>query len=338
MKRAAIIISALVFAAAAANVVPAASEQKEKPRIVTTIFPEYDWVREVMGDRFEEAEVSFLMDNGVDLHSFQPTVQDMVAISSCDLFVYVGGESDAWVKDALAGSKNSSMVVLNLMEILSDEVREEEIVEGMQVSDWEDDDDDHDDDDNHDSQHCHSPEETEYDEHIWLSLRNAMIIVDELADALDEIDPANEDLYEANAEAYCEKLRALDQSYAKAVKEGSRNTLLFADRFPFRYMIEDYGLEYYAAFSGCSTEIEASFETVAFLAEKVNELGLKVLLTIKGDDQNIAGTVRSATTAKDQEILTLDSMQNTNSEDVKNNVTYLGIMEENLEILKKALE
>ncbi len=290
-------------------------------QIVTTIFPEYDWVMNVLGDNPADAEVTMLLDNGVDLHSFQPTAADIMKISTCDLFIYVGGESDKWVDDALREATNGDMVVVDLLDVLGDAVKEEETVEGMQEED----------------EHEQEEEETEYDEHVWLSLRNAAVLVDRISKAVQTVDPDNAEVYGANAAAYLEKLGALDAEYKAAVADASVSTLLFGDRFPFRYLTDDYGLDYYAAFVGCSAETEASFETVTFLARKVDELSLPAVLTIEGTDHRIAETIVQNTGTKDQRILTLDSMQATTAKDIANGTTYLSVMEKNLGVLKGAL-
>ena len=476
-------------------------------RIVTTIFPEYDWVREILGDKVDDAEITMLLDNGVDLHSYQPTADDIVKISDCDLFIYVGGESDGWVDDALKNAINKDMKVINLLNILGDSVKTEETVEGMQetehahdhskevstfeddevqdrsLSDWAGDwqsaypfaldgtlDDafaamaeegkmtadeyktyyqngyktdisnidiennhieftyeggkkvgsdykyvgyyiqnwstgtkaamyrfeavdrdsgapvyiefndhmiepaaaehfhirmsnesfdaivdpenswptffpadmtgeeicEHMEGHDHDEDEDHEHEE-EKDEHVWLSLKNAETLVGAISNALQELDPDNKEAYVSNSDAYVKKLSALDADYQAAVDAASNKTVLFADRFPFRYLVDDYGLSYYAAFAGCSAESEASFETISFLAKKVDELNLPCVLTIEGKDHKIAETVVENTTAKNQKILTMDSMQSTTSEDVANGTTYLSIMEKNLSVLKEAL-
>ncbi|MBQ8983096.1 MAG: zinc ABC transporter substrate-binding protein [Lachnospiraceae bacterium] len=299
--------------------------------IVTTIFPEYDWVKEVLGDQAGNTEVTMLLDNGVDLHSYQPTVMDIAKIATCDLFIYVGGESDKWAEDALAESTNPDMKVINLMEVLGDTVKEEEIVEGMEAED----EDDHGDESGKQED---DEEEIEYDEHVWLSLRNAETIVRAIADAIVELDEENASVYQANAEGYIKQLQALDAEYQEAVNNGTKNTILFGDRFPFRYLTDDYHINYYAAFVGCSAETEASFETVVFLADKIDELNLHTVLTIEGTDHRIAETIIENTKSKDQVVLSLNSMQGTTSEDVEEGATYLSIMEENLEVLKEALK
>ncbi|MBO4767795.1 MAG: zinc ABC transporter substrate-binding protein [Lachnospiraceae bacterium] len=321
-----------------------------KLHIVTTIFPEYDWVKNVLGENPAEAEVVMLLDNGVDLHSYQPTVDDIMKVASCDLFIYVGGESDGWVKDALAQATNKNMIVINLLEVLGDKVKEEEIVEGMEHEhDHDHEDGDHDDDDHdhdhedgdheeHDHDHEHEDGEVEYDEHVWLSLRNAETLVKAISQAVEKLDSANAEAYRKNTEAYVGKLRALDERYKTAVAGAANKTLLFGDRFPFRYLTDDYGLKYYAAFVGCSAETEASFETIKFLTGKVDELGLSAVMTIEGANHKIAETIVANTQAKNQKILQLNSLQSTTSEDVKKGATYLSVMEANLAVLTDALK
>ena len=306
-------------------------------RVVTTIFPEYDWVREILGDKADNAEVTMLLDNGVDLHSYQPTADDIVKISECDLFIYVGGESDDWVDDALKNAANKNMKVINLLEALGDSVKTEEVVEGMQEEEH-DHDHDHEDADEHDDakEHDHE-EEAEYDEHVWLSLKNAQTLCSAISGVLQQIDPDNKDTYAANASAYIKKLSALDADYQAAVDAAACKTVLFGDRFPFRYLADDYGLRYYAAFAGCSAESEASFETISFLAGKVDELNLPCVLTIEGVQHKIAETIVRNTAAKNQKVLTMDSMQSTTSKDAANGATYLSVMEQNLSVLKEAL-
>lgn len=468
----------------------------KKLNIVTTIFPEYDWVREILGDKADNAEVTMLLDNGVDLHSYQPTADDMIKISDSDLFIYVGGESDGWVEDALKNATNKDMKVINLLDVLNDTVKTEEAMPGMQaeeghnhgysrfadsdvqdrtLSDWSGDwqsvypylqegvldevmerkaengdktaeeyrayyetgyqtdvsqiiiDADNNTisfvkngitskatyeykgyqiydyksgtrgvryffeaiDGDTDApkyvqfsdhgiapgkaEHFHiyfgndgfdalsqemdnwptyyptgmsgndikedmlEHEEKEYDEHVWLSLKNAEILCEAISDALQQLDPDNKDSYAANTANYTKKLSALDAEYQTVVDASARKVVLFGDRFPFRYMVDDYGLSYYAAFAGCSAETEASFETMAFLSKKVDELNLPCVLTIEGKQHKIAETIVKNTSAKNQAILTMDSMQATTSEDVKNGATYLSIMQNNLSVLKEAL-
>ena len=289
--------------------------------IVTTIFPEYDWVRNILGENPGEADMTFLLDNGVDLHSYQPTAEDILKISTCDIFIYVGGESDKWVNDALKEAVNKDMTVINLMDTMGDSVKEEELVEGMEGEEEEEE----------------AEEEPEYDEHVWLSLKNAELFVKTISDAIQKKDQDNAEVYKKNTAEYLDKLAALDKEYEKTVADSSLKTLLFGDRFPFRYLVDDYGLSYYAAFVGCSAETEASFETIIFLAEKLDELSLPAVLIIEGSDGKIADTVINNTKSKNQKVLSINSMQSTTAKDVQNGVTYLSIMENNLEVLKEAL-
>jgi len=305
----------------AANAPNAAERQTDQLRIVCTIFPEYDWARQILGDQAGRAELTMLLDSGVDLHSYQPTTDDIIKISTCDLFIYVGGESDAWVEDALKEAANQDMVVIDLLDVLGAGVKEEEVVEGMEAEE----------------ESGAAEEGPEYDEHVWLSLKNAKALCAYIAEQLCAADPANADAYAANVNAYLEQLDQLDRDYQTAVNSAVCRTLLFGDRFPFRYLADDYGLDYYAAFVGCSAETEASFETVAFLAGKVDELGLTSVMTIEGAQHKIAETIVQNTANKDQQILTLDSLQAVTASDVAAGATYLAIMRSNLAVLKDAL-
>ena len=329
------IISVIIAAAMAVSICACGSAAKSAAAtaegkgisIVTTIFPEYDWVMDVLGDNPANAEVTMLLDNGVDLHSYQPSAQDIVKISDCDLFIYVGGESDEWVNDALKEATNKDMTVINLLDVLGTNVKEEEVVEGMQAEEEEE----------HEGKDG-DEEEVEYDEHVWLSLRNASTIVKSISEAIVKIDPDNKETYEKNTADYVDKLNALDKEYDTMVSGASIKTVLFGDRFPFRYLVDDYALSYYAAFVGCSAETEASFETITFLAKKVDELGLPAVMTIEGKDHRIAETIVENTASKDAKILIMDSMQATTAEDVKNGKTYLNIMKDNLDVLTQALK
>ncbi len=345
VKKALAVIMIFVFIAGCLSGCSGSSSSQtdsDKLQIITTIFPEYDWVRNVIGDRTDRAEVTLLLDNGTDLHSYQPTAKDILKISTCDLFVYVGGESDEWVEDALKNATNKNMKVINLLETLGDSVKEEEVVEGMQEEEGgpqgTGDVDHHDEADDNEHEHHHHEGEIEYDEHVWLSLRNASVLTNAIADTLGELDPSNAEAYKKNADAYAAKLADLDNDYKAVTEAAPVKTLLFGDRFPFRYLVDDYGLKYYAAFVGCSAETEASFETITFLAGKVDELSLHSVMTIERSDNKIAETIVKSSTSKDQKILTLDSLQSVTSKEVESGTTYLGVMESNLSVLKEALK
>ena len=496
--------------------------ENKKIKIVCTIFPEYDWVRQVLGDNIQNAEINYLLSNGVDLHNYQPTAADMMSISECDLFIYVGGESDGWVEDALKNAVNKDMKVISLMDVMGDRAKAEELKEGMQedehdhdhdhghkdkhvstfeddevqdraLSDWDgdwqsayplvldgsldkawehksedgsmtaeeykeyytkgyksdydaisihdghikftdnkgvvtesdyeytgyyiqnwstgtkaamyrfeavdkesgapvyiefndhmiepekaehfhirmsnesydaivdpegnwptffdaaldaegvcdevighdhndDEDEEHDHDHDEDEGHHHEDGE-ELDEHVWLSLSNARVFCREISDDLCEIDPDNADMYRANLEAYDAQLSALDDDIRALVDSSSSKTLIFGDRFPFRYFVDDYGLDYYAAFIGCSAESEASFETIAFLSDKVNELDADTVYIIENSDGKIADSIISASGA-DCTVAVLDSAQSVSAEDIEGGKTYLGIMQSNYDALR----
>lgn len=491
------------------------SDSSKRLSIVCTIFPEYDWVREIMGDHVADADITYLLDSGTDLHNYQPTAEDIMKISTCDLFIHVGGESDQWVEDALSGSVNKDMKIIDLMETLGDKKKVEELKEGMQ-------DDEHDHEHEHSHEHngdfedsdvkdrtlsefdgswqstypllldgsldevweykaenddtmteedykkkyttaydtdvvtinikaptieyvtadktikadydysgyyirtkddgsrqvrykfektsgdddaakyivfsdhniepsepehfhlysgnegfdtlveegTHFPtyypsalsaedivdemtggheekhdkdheghdedeEEEEYDEHVWLSLRNAKLICTEIANTLAEVDAANAEDYKTNLNNYTSELDALDKEFSDISDTAKNKTLIFGDRFPFRYLVDDYGIDYYAAFIGCSAESEASFETISFLAGKLDELGCDTIFTIENSDKSIAESIIRNSKNKDCEIAELNSVQSVSANEISSGVTYLSLMKQNYEVLKK---
>lgn len=281
-------------------------ENDDELRIVTTIFPIYDWVKNITGSE----NVIYLNEKGVDLHSFEPTANDIIALSEADVFICIGGESDEWVENAIEASKNPEITVISLIELT--DTLDEEITPGMDAHE----------------------EEQAPDEHIWLSLKKARECVTGIAGILSEKDSTNAEKYMANADNYNKKLLELDRQYEAAVSGAKRNTLLFADRFPFRYMTEDYGIKYFAAFPGCSAESEASFETMAFLIEKTRELSLPCIIIIDGSDGKLATAISEETGTN---VLTLNSCQSVTKDDIADGTTYYSIMEENLKIITEAL-
>lgn len=301
----AIIITALTFCSCRKQI-----DESGNLSIVCTSFPQYDYIKNIIGS---EKGLTLLLDDGGDLHSYEPTAQDIITIGSADLFVYVGGVSDKWVESTLNAAANQGIKTIALMDCV--ETYTEEYVAGME--------------------HNHADKEHgTLDEHIWLSLKNAAKITQVLCDAICEIDAENAQTYKSNAEKYIAELNALDAEYTAAINSAKRNTLLFADRFPFRYLIEDYGLKYFAAFAGCSSESEASFQTMAFLIDKTKELKLPVVLTIDGSDGSIAKTVCESTGAKSA---MLDSCQSVSAEEIQSGASYINIMKSNLNIIREAL-
>ena len=284
----------------------ATSGTEKRTSVVTTIFPLYDVTREVVGDD-GDIELTCLIDNRVDMHSYSPSSQDILAIAECDVFIYVGGESDEWVADVLAQHPNERRVVINCFDEL----------QGSLIA--EDD-----------------PDEDEYDEHVWLSLRNAVQMVAAIAETIQTVDPAHADGYRANADAYIAQLEALDARYEHELA-GLNRTLLIADRFPFAYLAYDYDLECFAAFSGCSAESEVTFQVVVELADVLVEHGLTHVYVIDGNDPKIAQSIISQAGADGVEILSLNSMQAVTKADIDAGATYLSLMEENLEALKEGM-
>ena len=323
-----------------------------KISIVCTTFPQYDWVKNILGEEAERFNVTLLLDNGVDMHSYQPAVKDIATAGSSDLFIYVGGESDTWVEDALKEAKNKDLKAINLMETLDNFVKEEEVVEGMQEErkslghsheksskekQEQTQKESHENSQEINGQKEAADEEPEYDEHIWLSIRNAEIMVKNIEKAIEQFDSDNAKVYQNNAENYIKKLDTLDKQYANTIQNAKYKAILFGDRFPFRYMADDYDLKYYAAFAGCSAETMAGFETVTFLAKKADELQLPVILTIENSDGRIAEAVKSNTTKKNQKILAMNSLQSVTKEQLADGITYLQVLQENLSVLSEAL-
>lgn len=293
-------------------------------QVICTTFPLYDWTREIVGES-DNIELSLLLDNGVDMHSYQASAADIARISSCDVLVYVGGTSDEWIEDVLKNRTNKDMLVVDLMEVLSGSIREEELAEGMQQE-----------------LHFHAEgeHEEEYDEHVWLSVKNAILSCEAIKDSLCSVDTENAELYEAQCLDYVERLTQLDAEYTDMVKEAEKDVVLFADRFPFLYLMEDYKIRYYAAFPGCSSETEASFETVAFLAEKLKEEQITTVLTIENEQDSFAGNL--ARTIIDNagitaQVCSMNSMQAVTKEQIAGGITYYSVMKENFEVLKKAM-
>ena len=323
-----------------------------KISIVCTTFPQYDWVKNILGEEAERFNVTLLLDNGVDMHSYQPAVKDIATAGSSNLFIYVGGESDTWVEDALKEAKNKDLKAINLMETLGNSVKEEEVVQGMQEEreslghsheksskekQEQTQKESHENSQEINGQKEAADEEPEYDEHIWLSIRNAEIMVKNIEKAIEQLDSDNAKVYQTNAENYIKKLDTLDKQYANTIQNAKYKAILFGDRFPFRYMADDYDLKYYSAFAGCSAETMAGFETVTFLAKKADELRLPVILTIENSDGRIAEAVKSNTTKKNQKILAMNSLQSVTKEQIADGITYLQVMQENLSVLSEAL-
>lgn len=338
-----VLAAALTFVACSAESNEKAPAQK-KVSIVATIYPQYDWLKNILGDRLDAVNLKLLIKNGTDLHSYKPSAQDIAAIASADMVVFVGGESDEWIEKALKATPKEGRVQVNLMEALGDRVKEEEVVEGMQE---ETKDERRETKEIAEENHKHGEEAEEHehaeapenDEHIWLSLKNAELLVMNLADALSKVDTAHATEYHMNAGLYIAKISALDAQYRATTDSAHFKTILFGDRFPFRYLVDDYGIKYFAAFVGCSAESEASFETVAFLAGKMDSLALPAIFTIDGSNGKIARAILDASKkSKETPVLTLNSMQSVTDAQMQSGTDYLSMMQSNLEVLKKAIK
>lgn len=337
-------------------------KSSKKTKVVATIFPVYDFLREIGGDKID---LTMLMTPGAETHSYEPTPKDMKTVSNADLFAYVGGDSDEWVEKILDGNQNDKMTVITLMDCVKTVA--EEHVEGMEEehdhdhdedadskkdsdtdkhdehedkdkkdehADEHKDDHDHEDEDKDEHDHDHDSDEPEQDEHVWTSPQNAIQIVKKLTAELSKVDPDNADYYKKNSENYIKKLKGLDKKFEDVVKNGKRKEIIFGDRFPFRYFVDRYGLKYYAAFPGCSTDTEASASTVAFLTNKVKEDQIPVIFHIELSNNKIAESIAEATGAK---ILQLNAVHNVTKEDFEKGETYLSLMEKNLKPLEEAL-
>ena len=320
-------ITSLVIAVITALSMIAGCDVQQKDdgvlNILCTVFPVYDWVCEITKGA-ENVEVELLVESGADMHSYQATASDLVKLASCDIFVYVGGISDVWVEDALESAPSENRTVLSLMALLPDDRKI--CADAGHAEEY-----------GHEESHGHTEKEA-YDEHLWLSINNAKILCENISGKLAEIDSVNSEKYAENTASYCEKLKKLDGEYKTAIGDASPKMLIFGGRFPFVYLLNDYGLLHYAAFEGCSAESEASFETVVFLAEKVDELGVPAVMTVKGDSDAIAKTVVENTKNKNQQILVIDSMQSVTRKDIEGGATYFDIMKSNLDAIKIALD
>ena len=367
----AIFVAALFALVACGDTSKNNTTKESKLSVVTTIYPEFSWTKSILGNRADSVKLELLMKNGVDLHSYKPTAQDIAKIASADMVIYVGGESDEWIKDALEATPKKNRSEVNLMTALGDRVKAEEIVEGMQGETKderretrEDAKEDHEHAEAHEAgehehhtkhaeehdhehhehaekheHHHHHDEDVENDEHVWLSLKNAEIIVQKIAEELSKLDAVHAAIYKQNADTYIAQLQSLDAEYREAVNGAVRKTVLFGDRFPFRYLVDDYGIKYYAAFVGCSAESEASFETIAFLAGKMDAESLPVIFTIDNSNGKIAKAVLAASKkSQNAQILILNSMQSVTEKQIAEGIDYLSLMKSNLEVLKKALK
>lgn len=279
-------------------------------KVVTTIFPPYDFVRQVAGDK---VQINMLLKPGEESHSYEPTPQDIIAIQKSDLFIYVGGENDAWVEEILSSLDQSNLKTLRLVDCV-DTVTEEHI-DGMK------------------EERGHS-DEAETDEHVWTSPQNAMAIVNKIGVMLESLDGNHLEIYRENRKQYIEKLEKLNEQFGEITFHTLQKTLIFGDRFPFRYFAEDYGLSYYAAFPGCASDTEPSASTMAFLINMVEKEKVPVILKMELSNDNISKAIAESTNTK---VKTFYSCHNLTAHQFEKGETYLSLMEKNVETLKEAL-
>lgn len=294
-----------------------------KINVVCTLFPQYDWMRNIIGES-DSVELSLIIANGSDPHSYQPTAADVLKISECDMIVYLGNESDLWVSEALERANRPDIVKVALCEL-----------EGMTLHNISSHSHEHAEDQHEHHDHAHGT----LDEHIWLSLGNAMAATEQLAVELSALDTDNAELYKENAKKYVERLGVLDSRYKKAVEESDaeRRFMLFADRFPFVYLLSDYGIDYQAAFEGCTTDVDADFDTVLTLIKEAERHGVKYVGVTESSDKALARTVVKSAKHTEMEILTMNSMQAMSKKSIDDGATYISVMEQNLTVLKKAI-
>lgn len=300
-----------------AESVSAVSEQSSQVSVVATLFPPYDFARQIAGNY---ADITLLLPAGSESHTYEPTPQDILRIQNCDVFLYIGGESETWVKEVLDSMDTSHMRIVRLMDCV--EALPEELVEGMEA---------------HEEEQSGAPGNTgepAYDEHIWTSPRNAILMSKAIAQALEAADPAHTDAYRANADAYVQQLNDLDSAFRDIAATAQRHTLVFGDRFPFRYFVDAYGFSYYAAFPGCAEEAEPSAATVAFLIDRVKEQSIPAVFYIELSNERMADTICEATGAKK---LLFHSCHNVSKIDFDNGATYVSLMLQNAENLKEAV-
>ena len=316
-----------------------APDGRPKIQVITTIFPPYDFVRQIGGDY---VEAKMLLKPGMEAHSYEPTPRDIIQITESDLFLYAGGESDVWVEDLLEGN-DSRVHAHSLLEWV--DPLEEETAEGMQSRE-------HDHDHDHEGEALKEEaaeqkeaaggmedagvhlEEGEYDEHVWTSPANAILIVEKIRDTLCAIDPDRAGIYEENARAYLEQLRRLDSDYRRVIGEAKRHTVIFGDRFPFLYLVKTYGLDYHAAFPGCSSETEPSAATIAFLTDEVRQENIPVVFYLELSNAKVADAIAEVTGTR---TAMLHSCHTLTREEMQRGENYLSLMRENLEQLKLAL-
>lgn len=309
-----------VFLTVGCNVVTD-TQDNGRLKVVSTIFASYDFARQIAGDY---AEFYMLLKPGMEAHSYEPTPKDIIAIQECDVFVYVGGENDVWVDNILASMDTSEISVIKMIDLV--DKYEEEHIEGMKEHVHTE--------ECHDGHEHHDEHHEEWDEHVWTSPINAITICEKMTEVFCEKDDKNSDVYKINAENYIEELKELDACFDNIVENGKRNVLVFGDRFPLRYFVEEYNLEYFAAFPGCSSDTEASVATVIFLIDKIRTEEIPVVLKIELSSDSMARTIAEDT---DTKVMEFNTCHNLTKDEFEAGETYISLMYRNAKVLKEAL-
>lgn len=325
-----LLLTALLLVCTVAVLSCKKDESNDKIKVVCTMFPQYDWLRNIVGES-DRIELTLLIKNGTDTHSYQPTAADIMAISECDLIVYLGRDADTWVSKALEMAECEKIKKVALCES-----------ENITLRDISSSSHEHEHPGDYGDQHTHSHEghdHASFDEHVWLSLKNAEKLTEELCDVISELDPSDAKKYHQNAEKYISEIRNLDEKYRSVTELSTPEDrfLIFCDRFPFVYMLEDYGIDYSAAFEGCSTDANADFATVVRLVEEADAHGVKSLIVTESSDRALANTVKASSKSGISRVLVMNSLQSINDKQIKSGVTYLSMMNENLDVLASAL-
>lgn len=332
-----IFVPAFVLSLSGCSRTPSPDENGQT--ILVCGFAQYDWVNNILGENPSGIAVERLNESSADMHSYQPTVADMVKIADCSLLIYTGGESEFWIDEAILSSGKTDSSCLSLMEIFEGP---EKLCEnyGDALSEHEHEHEADSEDEHEHEAHSEDEHEHEADEHLWLSLKMAPVFIEKITESICALDETNTLYYRKNSEDYIKKITNLDSSYesvADAARKTGRNLIIVADRFPFAYLTEDYHIEHIAAFPGCSAETEASFATILSLSDAVDRYLPGAVLILKKSSPDLAHTVINNSDVKDLPVLFLDDMQSVTPKDIEEGCSYISVSEDNLAAIRAAL-
>ena len=332
-----IFVPAFVLSLSGCSRTPSPDENGQT--ILVCGFAQYDWVNNILGENPSGIAVERLNESSADMHSYQPTVADMVKIADCSLLIYTGGESEFWIDEAILSSGKTDSSCLSLMEIFEGP---EKLCENYSdaLSEHEHEHEAHSEDEHEHEAGSEDEHEHEADEHLWLSLKMAPVFIEKITESICALDETNTLYYRKNSEDYIKKITNLDSSYesvADAARKTGRNLIIVADRFPFAYLTEDYHIEHIAAFPGCSAETEASFATILSLSDAVDRYLPGAVLILKKSSPDLAHTVINNSDVKDLHVLFLDDMQSVTPKDIEEGCSYISVSEDNLAAIRAAL-